>query len=263
MSVREYVKAHSVAEALELLDSRERTAVVGGGAYLRLAERDLDLAVDLRSAGLDYVREIDHCVEIGAMATYRMLETDDLLRRLYGGAIAKSVRDIGGVQLRNVVTVGGTVYRRYAFSNLLTVLLAADSEVTLGRAGRMPLAEFLAGDLDHGDILVSVTVPRGNGRGAYADLTNSRNDFAVLNVAAIDAPAGLRLAVGARPGAARLAESATAWLAGHADDPDAAQKAAATAADELEFGDNLRASADYRRRICRVLTRRVLQEVLA
>ncbi len=263
MSVTSYVKAASLDEAAALLASSPRAALVGGGAYLRLGARQLDLAIDLFEAGLDYVRATDAGPALGAMATYRRLETDPLLRDYADGLVARSVADIGGVQLRNVVTVGGTVYRRYAFSNLITALLALDAVVVLHRGGPVPIGDFLAGSHDPQDILAEVRLPAAGGRAAWRELTNTRNDFAVLNVAAVRRADGFRLAVGARPGVARLAEGAMAWLDANADAQDAADHAAGLAAEELEFGDGLRGSAAYRRRLCRTLVRRALAEVLS
>ena len=263
MSVKEYVKAGSVAEAIELLESRDGAVVLGGGAYLRLGGRPVELAIDLCDAGLDYVRESADGIEIGAMATYRQLETNGLLQEYCGGMIGAAVADVAGVQLRNVVTVGGTVYRGYAFSNLVTALLAVDAEVELARAGTMPLAFFLNHRHDGGDILVGVRLPRPSGLGAYADITNTRNDFAILNAAVAVFGDEHRIVVGARPSTARLADDASLWLAEHASEADAAVEAGNRAAAELDFGDNLRATADYRCRVCPSLVRRVIEEALS
>lgn len=263
MSVKEYVKPRSVGEALDLLASREGAVVLGGGAYLRLADRPVELAIDLCDVGLDYIREGEGGLEIGAMTTYRRLETSEELRGVCGGMIGRSVAEIAGVQLRNVVTVGGTVYRSYAFSNLVTALLAAGADVELGRAGRMPLAEYLDRPRDPRDILAAVVLPRPGGRGAYADITNSRNDFAILNAAVAAFGDEIRIAVGARPGVARLATDAAAWLAANPGAADAAGQAGEIAAAELDFGDNLRASAEYRRRVCPALVRRAIEEALS
>jgi len=253
MAVRTYLKPASLSEAAALLAEHERAVIVGGGAYLRLGARSFDVAVDLFDAGLDYVRETDDGLELGAMATYRMLETDPAVRAYADGLLAQSVARIVGVQMRNIVTVGGTVFGRYAFSNLTTALLALGADVTLHHAGRMTLETFLARKPAAGDILASVTLPAEGGRAAWQELTRTCNDFAVLNVAAVRRDDGLRIAVGARPGMARLCPEAAA----------APARAGETAAAELDFGDDVRASADYRRAICRVLVARAVEEVLS
>jgi len=293
MRIERYEKPRSAAEAHALL-ARERGAVViGGGAFLRLGRRRIGCAVDLYEAGLDFVREDGEALLIGAMATYRRLETDPLARAAAGGLLAASVRGVAGVQLRNIVTVGGTVAGRYGFSNLLTALLALDARVVLHEAGETPLAGFLARRRDPLDLITGVVVPRRDVATAFRCVQKTRADYALLNVAACRGAGGFRVAVGARPGPARLAAGAMAHLdaafggatggdaAGGGDAPGggtisgddaggrsggaaraaALDEAARLAAGELSFGGDVRASAWYRRRVCAPLVRRALAEV--
>jgi CO/xanthine dehydrogenase FAD-binding subunit len=258
MTVRTYLKPASVDEAAALLAEHENAVIVGGGAYLRLGGRNFEVAVDLFDAGLDYVRESEAGLELGAMATYRMLETDPAIRAYADGVLVRAVERIVGVQMRNLVTVGGTIFGRFAFSNLATALLALDAEVVLHRAGRLSLADFLGGKPARGDILVSVVLPADGGRAAWQELTRTRNDFAVLNVAAVRRGDDLRIAVGARPGVACLCPQAAAVALA-----EGAARAGEAAAAELEYGEDVRASADYRRAICPVLVARAVEEVLS
>ena len=193
------------------------------------------------------------------MATYRMLETDPLTRAYADGVLARAVERIVGVQMRNIVTVGGTIYGRYAFSNLTTALLALGADVMLHRAGRVTLEDFFQRKPDPWDILASVVLPSAGGRAAWQELTRTCNDFAVLNVAAVRRDGELRIAVGARPGLARLCPEAAAAASGD----DAPARAGEAAAAELDFGDDVRASADYRRALCRALVARAVGEVLS
>ncbi len=260
MGVRTYHKPTSLAEAAGLLAADKNAAIIGGGAFLRLGARTFETAIDLFDADLDYIRETDDGLELGAMATYRMLETDPLVRTYADGVIARAVERIVGVQMRNIVTVGGTVFGRYAFSNLTTALLALDADVVLHTAGRLPLSEFLSRKPDRSDVLGAVVLPRNAGRAAWQDLSRTTNDYAVLNVCAAVRD-DLRVVVGARPGLARFCPAAASAAAAGGDDAPA--RAGEAAAAELEFGDDLRASADYRRRLCRVLVERAVKEVLS
>jgi CO/xanthine dehydrogenase FAD-binding subunit len=260
MGVRTYHKPKTLAEAADLLAADEKTAIVGGGAFLRLGARKFETAIDLFDAGMDYVRVTDDGLELGAMATFRRLETDPLVRGYANGVIARAVERIVGVQMRNIVTVGGTVFGRYAFSNLTTALLALDADVILHKAGRMALSDFLSRKPDRSDILGAVVLRADGVRAAWQDLSRTSTDYAVLNVcvAVGDVP---RVVVGARPGLASLCPAAAAVLAAGGDDVPA--RAGEAAAAELDFGDDLRASADYRRRLCRTLVERAVKEVLS
>ena len=260
MAVRTYHKPASLAEAADLLAADPRAAIIGGGAFLRLGGRDYETAIDLFEAGLDTIRESDDGLELGAMVSFRRLETDPLTRDYADGLLRLAVERIVGVQMRNLATVGGTVFGRYAFSNLVTALLALDAEVVLHRSGRRTLAEFLADRPARGDLLAAVILPGDPGRAAWRDLTRVRNDYAVLNAAVVRGTT-TRIVVGARPGAARLCPAAAAVVEAGGDDVPA--RAGAAAVEELEFGDDLRASADYRREICAALVARAVEEVLS
>lgn len=266
MIIEKYAKPRSVDEAWTLLNGHEKAAIVGGGAWLHLSGRKVELAVDLFETGLDFIRRTGNHLEIGAMATYRQVETDPHILAACDGLIARSVRDIAGVQMRNIFTVGGTVVGRYGFSHLNCALLAMDAEVEFHSAGRMSFTDYLGGGGPRRDILTRVVVANSNARGSFQAVRRCRNDFALLAVAAVRGDCGVRLAVGARPGRARLAIAAMAHLADLPSDEDwraVAARAGELAAAELNFGDDQRASAEYRRMVCPVLVERVLKEVLS
>lgn len=266
MKIDEYVKPKSAAEAYALLNGNENAAVVGGGAWLRLSRRPIELAVDLYDAGLDFVRRSGDRLELGAMVSYRRIETDPEVNGFADALLKHSVRDIVGVQMRNIFTVGGTVAGRYGFSHLNCALLALGAEIVFHEHGPMSLDAYLSGEGPKRDIITHIVIDTADVRSAFQAARRVHNDFAMLAVAAARRGDNVRLAVGARPGRARLAESAMAHLASALSDGDAgamAVRAAELAAEELDFGDDQRASADYRRQICPTLVSRALQEVLS
>ena len=119
-------------------------------------------AIDLSALGLDTIEETDTEFAIGAMATLRSLETHAALNAATNGAMREAVRHIVGVQFRNCATVGGSVYGRFGFSDVLTLLLALDCDVELYKAGRMPIAQFAALPYDR-DILTHVYIKKTPG----------------------------------------------------------------------------------------------------
>ena len=74
-----------------------------------------------------------------------------------------------GVQLRNSATVGGSVYARFGFSDILTCLMALDTYVELHHEGVVPLAEFAARPVsrDDRDILVRIIIRKDGRKAAY------------------------------------------------------------------------------------------------
>ncbi len=254
--IENYVFPSSLEEACRLLNGDLRgSAVLGGGCWLRLGRRHLRNAVDISRLGLDGIEEKEGWLELGAGVTLRRLETDLAVTGRFGGILGRSVSSIVGVQFRNMVTVGGTVYARLGFSDLITTLLSLDARVVFYRAGEMGLGEYLASNGCPGDILTAVRIPDDGRQAAYESLRRSRTDFPVLAVAVSRLGEDWRVSVGARPFVAARAERAEACLSrgGGAD------QAGELAAQELRFGSNLRAGEDYRRKLAAVLVRRAAQ----
>ena len=121
-TIREYAMPETLDEAYTILKSRKGNQILGGCAWLRLGKKRINIAIDLTKCGLDYIREDDEQIEIGAMTSYRSVETSDILKKYFNGVIADSVSSIIGTQFRNTVTVGGSVYGRFGFSDFLTPL---------------------------------------------------------------------------------------------------------------------------------------------
>lgn len=112
---------------------------------------------DLSGLGLDTIEETDVGFSIGAMVTLRQLETHPGLEAFTHGAVREALRHIVGVQLRNLATVGGSIYSRFGFSDVLTLFLAMDCSVELYKGGIVPLREYAERPYDR-DIVVRLLV---------------------------------------------------------------------------------------------------------
>lgn len=248
----------SLEEACRLLSSDPRTHVaLGGCCWLRLGSRRIRKAVDLSRLGLDYVREEDGCLVLGASVPLRQLETNPAVTGCFDGLLGRAVSSIVGVQFRNLATVGGSVCGRFGFSDVITALLALDARVVFYRAGEMSLEAFLASDGCPGDVLTEVRIPDDGRRAAYESVRRSSTDFPVLAVAVSRLGSDWRVSVGARPYVSQRSSEAEACLA-QGRGPEEAGKAAAS---QLRFGSNLRGSQEYRRRMAEVLVRRAAQRL--
>ena len=251
-SIQEYRFAESLDEALALLDASRKNHILGGGMWLRLGNLSIKTGIDLSRLGLDGVRETEEEIVIGAMATLRDVEIAPCLRALFDGVLPASVASIVGVQFRNMATVGASVYSRYGFSDILTALLALDARVELYRAGSMALEDFLRNPPEKRDVLTAVRIRKDGRRAAYQTFRRTQTDFGVLNVCVSRSPEGeYCVSVGARPHRAARCPEAENMLA--AGDGAAAARAAA---EKLDYGSNMRASAEYRRNLAEVLTLR-------
>ena len=99
--------------------------------WMKMARNTVGTAIDLCRLGLDAIEETEEAFSIGAMVALRQLETHPGLNAYTCGAAARAVQDIIGVQFRNMATVGGSIWGRFGFSDVLTLFLAMDSYVEL------------------------------------------------------------------------------------------------------------------------------------
>jgi len=262
MEISSFVRTKSLDEAYTLIHE-QKAFPIGGGAWSRLNARRIDLAVDLSALGLLYIRRNGDQVEIGAMTTARDIETSEELKAVFGPFFADSVAHIVGVQMKNIVTAGGTVAGRYGFAELNTALLAAEAEVVLYREGPVGFEKFLT-NRAHGPALIEkILISAVDFSGGFSSVRTTANDFPILDAAAVNRKGVWKIAVGARPGSARLAPEAAALL-GSEKSPkmEKIEKAAEQAAEELSFGNDVRGSAEYRKDVCVSLVRRAIQEAV-
>jgi len=260
LKIKEYVKPVSIEAANELCS--KGAVVLGGGAFLNLGDKAIETAIDLCDLEMDFVVEDEKQVEIGAMATLRDIEKSAILQKNFCGILSKAAASIMGVQVRNIATIGGSVYGKYGFSDLLTVLLALDAEIELFNAGRMNLQSFLDREPEK-DILLKIILKKNVSRASFTCMRKTETDFSVLNTAMAIVEGQLRLAVGARPGKARLAKGAMGYFSPADYSTKAAAALALLAAEELHFGSDIRASEEYRKELCKTMVKRCAMEVLA
>ena len=205
-----YVRVGNAAEAYELLQKNRNNKIVGGGIWMRLGSRRVATAIDLSACGLDQIEETETEFRIGAMCTLRQLERHAGLNALVNNVFEFAVHDIVGVQLRNTATVGGSIYGRFGFSDVLSAFLALDSYVELTGAGRVPLAEFV--DMGYvRDVIEHVVVVKHDYRASYEAVRKAATDFPSLNVTAAWWDGSWHVTVGARPLRATLLQGEACW----------------------------------------------------
>ena len=249
------MRPQSLEEAWEL-NQKKRNRVVGGMMWLKMGKHSFNTAIDLADLGLNAIEETDEEFRIGAMVSLRQLETHPGLAAYSRGAVASALKDIVGVQFRNGATVGGSLWRRMGFSDVLTLFLAMDSFVELYQGGIVPLEEFAGMRYDK-DILVRLIVKKTPGAFAYQAVRKQRTDIPSLNCVAAHVAGEYRVCVGSRPSRAVVLRDEQGLLAGGVT-ADAAEAFSVYAADNVVVSGNMWGSAAYRRALVPVLVRRAL-----
>ena len=260
---KEYVKVKDLEEAY-LLNQKRTACVLGGMVWLKMGNRNVSTAIDLSGLGLDTIEETEEEFRIGAMTSLHALETHKGLEAYTKDAMKESLRHIVGVQFRNCATVGGSIFGRYGFSDVLTMFLAMDSYVELYKGGVVPLAQFAQSKPDR-DILVRILVKKRPVRTVYLSQRNSSTDFPVLTCSVgLFADGEVRAAVGACPQRARLVPDTQGILKDFLNKNQEEQEKSAMdfaqyAKETVKTGSNMRASKEYRSHLTGVLVKRALQ----
>lgn len=277
----EYHRPASVSEALQLLRSLPDAKLLAGGHSL-LPMMKLRLTspahlIDLgRIKDLRYIKESGSAVAIGALTTHWTIESSPLVQQKLL-SLAECARSIGDVQVRNVGTIGGSLAHTDPAADYPAAVLALNAElVAEGPGGRRTIAagEFFTGlfstALRPDEILIEVKVPVLPPRtgSAYLKFPHPASGFAVVGVAAVltmDSKGRCEQArigiTGVGPFAYRPQRTEDA-LRGAALDDKTIAAAADKAGDGVDMNEDIFASADYRRHLAQVFTKRAIKAAL-
>lgn len=262
MEVQNYLRPKTIEEAYQALLASPNNHVLGGGAWIKLTLKSVDTLIELEDVVSHNITKTSTGIVIGAMATLREIEQSPILANYLDGYLCHVVNQIMGVAVRNVATIGGTVVGAYAFSDLLTALVALDAKLLFHKNGRVSLSESFNYASER-DILTSIELPFLNEKAYFHKISRTSLDFAILNVAVVQHSLGFRIIVGSRPGGPVSAIRAENYLKnlGTIKNEDILH-AAQLASEELAFGSNFRAEAEYRKTLAKVYIQRGLTEVL-
>ena len=263
MKINNYYKAQSLQEAYEVLLEDSKNIIIGGGAWLKLTNKDVETVVDITSIGLNEIIELPNQIEIGSMTSLRQIEQCDAIQQLSNGILSEAINHIMGVSIRNIATIGGSIMGRYSFSDIITPLLVMDASLIFYKLGEISLTEFIENKKIPNDILLKIVIPKTNKIGYFYKVQKSRLDFAVVNVA-ITKGETIDIAVGARPSLTKRPVKAIEFINAAKDvNDEIIHQTALMAIDELKFGTNAKASDEYREIVTKVYIKRGLKEVMS
>ncbi len=210
---------------------------------------------------------------IGAATKVGRIAADPAIRTTFT-ALAAGANLIGSIQIRNMATIGGNICNASPSADTAPPLLVLDAEAVIEHAGGervVPLVEFFEGPgrtvLAPGELLTAVHVPAPPARTGSAYLRHTPRawmDIAFVGVAAaitLDDAGRVtraRIALGAVAPTPVRAVNAEQALIGQRLDEELIRQVGELAAGDASPIDDLRASAEYRRHLVRVLTARAL-----
>ena len=255
-TIDKYVVAESLNQAYELNQNR-RNVIIGGMLWLKMGKKRIGTAIDLTSLGLNLIEEDDDSFKIGCMCTLRDMEVNMGLNNYFNYMISKSVEHIVGVQMRNMTTIGGSIYSRFGFSDILTILLSLNSYVELYKGGIVSLNEYVRMPLDN-DILVRIIIKKDGRNVCYSSHRKSSADLPVLTCAVSNLGNQWDIVLGAMPRKAKLtqfnlSQNPKGWQI---------DSMISQIIESSSFGTNYRGSEKYRQILADVLIRRNIEEII-
>jgi len=274
----DYIAAKSLDEAISLLAKHKDDAKILAGGHSLLPAMKLRLMqpkvlIDLgRIRDLSYIKEEGGQIRIGAMTTHFQVETSDLLRRSCP-LLPETASHLGDMQVRNKGTIGGSLAHSDPAADWPAAILALDAELvaTSAKGDRVIKAtdffvEMLTTSLQPGEILREIRIPAAKGKAAqaYVKVRHPASGFAVVGVAvnlSIDGgkcqSAGIGI-TGVSPTAYRATKVENA-LKSNALDAKTLSTACAHAAAGVDVNSDLYSSAEYRKQLATVYTRRAIE----
>ena len=280
----DYHAPSSLDEAIELLGKLGEDAKILAGGHSLIPMMKLRLAepthlVDINGlSDLNYIKEQDGYLCIGAMTTESDLETSDLILEKY--PILKDTSEvIADPLVRNLATVGGNIAHGDPANDHPATMVALNAEIVVsgptgllgGGKRTIPIDEFFVGPLmtalAENEILTEIRVPSSNGKSgaSYIKLERKVGDYAIAGAAAVlhfdgdtCSKAGVALTnVGPTPVRALEAQDALVGTTITQEDADKAGELAAEASQPV--GDH-RGSEEYKRAVVKVLTSRAIMQ---
>ncbi len=272
----------SVEEALDLLEryGGEAKLLAGGQSLMPLLNFRLSrpaALVDLNGiAGLRYIREENSQLRLGAMTRQRAIEFSPLIRQRLP-LLQEATALVGHLPIRTRGTIGGSLAHADPSAEYPAVATALDAELVVRgprgervvRAGEF-FVSYLTTALAPDEILIEVRLPAAppTSGWAFEEFSRRHGDFAIVGIAALLAADGERCrrarlaAAGVGPKPIRL-RAAEEILEHDGLNDRSVEAAAARAAELVEPDSDIHASAEYRRHLTRVLTRRAIRRAAA
>jgi len=257
--LKDYIAVQSVEEGFQLLAKDKNNVILGGLLWMKMGKKQYHTGIDLKDLGLDKIKETKDNIEIGSMVTLRQMENDSLLHQWFGSIFSKAFEHIVGIQFRNIATLGGSVYSRFGFSDVITALLALNAQVHLHHTGIVSLEEFLSMP-NKQDIIVKILIQKQPFKTNYQSQRMSATDFSILSIATSLCNDNWKISVGARPGRACLAKT-TAGMLSVNPGSDQIKAACNALVDEISFGTDQRGSKAYRQALAKVLLKRGIKAI--
>jgi CO/xanthine dehydrogenase FAD-binding subunit len=259
MKANSYVRAKSLEEAYELLKANPLNKILGGGLWLKKGNASVNVLIDLVDLGLDKIEDDGDFIKVGALVNQRDFEKSELVKEICHGILSKAASSIMGPAFRQVATIGGSVFGKYGFSDLISALLVCNASLVFYPSGEMNLEDYLKQPGFSKEILTHIIIKKCHRVSYFKKVGITALDYPIINVAITRCVNHdrYRVVVGSRAGVASFASDVMEAL----DNGERDFEKVAKLVSKMKFSDSLAAKADYREHLAEIYVRRGLEEV--
>lgn len=282
---KNYIQPTSIERVLEILAERgESSQIVAGGTDLVLemesGDREgVDTLIDVtRIPDLDRIcLDDEDVIHLGPMVTHNQCAASKLIRE-FAFPLAQAAWSVGVPQIRNRGTVAGNLIKASPANDTIPPLMALDAKVTLRSKAEeriVTLDKFYLGVgktvMKPEEMLVDISFPAmdvHNQRGFFYKVGLRRTQaISVVNLAVVltfsdDQVTKATLTFGSVAPTVVYAKKAGEYLVGKILNEATISEAVKLARKEIKPIDDLRGSAEYRRYLAGIITKRVLQSLM-
>jgi len=271
-NVEECFYPKTLEEAIAILREKGNKAnVVGGGLHLTVFPNpQVQYFIFLDNLGLNYIREENGTVSIGATVTINNAAKSDLIKGLFNGNLSSALSLIASELLRNQITFGGSVAQKEPYSDIATILLALDAEVVYfdGSEHTEKIDEFFETDFRtklKEAIIKEVRFKKFDSSYKFGMERHVRNatDIALLNMAMLaqieeNKIKDIIVSYGSRPMPAIRFKALEDFLKGK-DLSEAVKEVYNFAKENADVKGDIRRDEQYRRELTGVFAKRLLE----
>lgn len=278
-----YVRPNNLDELCDVLSQ------YGAKAKLLAGGTDLTIALKQRLINPEVLIDLNHVRKeltgidasksnliIGAMTTYTELEANPAVIR-YARALSEAASQVGTYQIRNLGTIGANLANGSPAADTAPPLIVLSAKVHLRNkhgTREMPVEDFITGvkktAIRPDEIITSVEIPLNERLSSYWMRSAKRNEN-VISVVSVAVASEIRsnrfgesrIALGAVAPTPILAKESSSELSGSSVNPATIETVSKLAAKESKPISDVRGSADYRRHLVYVLTKRTINKIVS
>ncbi len=193
-NLNRYHKPSTIGEALDILKNSEKVKILAGGTSVAVNKNDdINVLVDIKGLGLNYIKKENNEIKIGATTTVNEMLDSELIKQYCGGIVHKACYTVASTPLRNMITAGGNSTQVYRWSDLPLVFLTTGASFEIksgdGLEKTITAGEFFKKHpqyaLKKTDILTEIKLPYNKGyEGNFLKFSKTSFDYTLLNVSA-------------------------------------------------------------------------------